>query len=288
MAIEDLKKLNELYNKSSENFGFDFVFEGDNEAYNAIVFIESLRKENFKLSDLGISARILNHWKINGILPVIRSDGWNRFSFLEYIWLKIVISLRDFGFPLQKILKVKEWVFRPISKGKISSYDKDFYQRKYDEYKIIYGFNNLAFALTNMLLFKKPYLLVVMQTGESIFVSTEEFQGLSEPHINIPLLPIIKNFIYKTENIRKIRDLRILRKKEIEILQIIRSDKISEIKIHLKDGDITSYTSTKEIKAFKEARLMDYLLRNSYQKLTIKTENGNIVHCQSEIKKNLK
>lgn len=285
MATDNLNTLKELYDKSSANFGFDFVFEGDNEAYNAIVFIESLRKENFKLSDLGISARILNHWKNNNLLPVIRGEGWNRFSFLEYIWLKIVISLRDFGFPLQNILKVKEWVFRPISKDEIATYDNDYYQRKFDESKIIYGFNNLAFALANMLLFRKPFLLIILQSGESVFVSTEKFQGLPKPYISIPLLPLVKNFIQNPKNIAKIKDLQILNKKEQDVIEIIRSGEISELSIELKENDILSFKAERNVHADLESRFLDVTMNQKFANFSFSIHKGQVRGAKLTIKK---
>ncbi len=84
-----------------------------------------LMEDNFGLSDLNVTARVLKHWKDNGLLPDkepaiskiqdgIRAEHAdsergkrNKFNFFELIYLFIIQDLREFGLSLKKIMKVK-------------------------------------------------------------------------------------------------------------------------------------------------------------------------------------
>lgn len=69
-----------------------------------------LRK--FTAGDTGLSSRVLSHWEKHKLLPDGAKDtkGWRRFSLAEMVWLKIAMRLREFGFPLKKIAKIKRQI----------------------------------------------------------------------------------------------------------------------------------------------------------------------------------
>ena len=179
MDTSTLKGLVEAMKKAAESKGFDYMLDDDNTPFNALIFLHQIRKENFRLGDTGVSARNLNHWKQKGLLPLKRQGGWTNFSFLEYIWLKIIQSLREFGLSLDALEKVKDWVFCPVEDEQAQAFhnDPEFYERKYEQHGVIFGFNNLAFAITAMLFFRKIMILIVDAEGRSAFISNDEYSN---------------------------------------------------------------------------------------------------------------
>ena len=108
-------------------FGIEFdlnsgIFEKQEE-------LQSLYQDRFKLNDLNITARVLNYWKGQGLLPdksdadslspletdtekKIRVD--NRFNFFELIYLYILQDLREIGLSLEKLKNVKDFLFQKL------------------------------------------------------------------------------------------------------------------------------------------------------------------------------
>jgi len=81
-----------------------------------------LLKKEFVISDLGMSARNYQQWKDLRITPPVKKEHkkdtkreWVRLNFVEYVWMKIVISLRDLGYPYADIEKAKCYLFESLN-----------------------------------------------------------------------------------------------------------------------------------------------------------------------------
>lgn len=64
----------------------------------------------YTLKDLAIkSSRVLNHWDKQGLLLTTRDshEEWRKFSFIDVVWINIITELREFGYPIPKIKKIK-------------------------------------------------------------------------------------------------------------------------------------------------------------------------------------
>lgn len=66
----------------------------------------------FVLLDIGITARNMNYWYNEGLLPdKSRIDRTTyRFNFTELVWFSIVRELREYGFAIDKIKEVKYYL----------------------------------------------------------------------------------------------------------------------------------------------------------------------------------
>jgi DNA-binding transcriptional MerR regulator len=109
---------------------------------NSIPKIENLRltlsEPRFLLRDTGISARVLSHWKKMGLLKSTDSEIqlWTRFSFIDYILLKIIQQMRMFGVSIKTIKSISSKLSEPLLEkinqkeankliSKLKSYFKD-------------------------------------------------------------------------------------------------------------------------------------------------------------------
>src|SRR5258705_3976650 len=97
-----------------------------------------------------ITYRQLNSWDSEGLLTIPRENReWRRFSIMDAIWVKIIHELREFGFPIEKIKKVKESLSVLSAKCKVPMPFLEFYS---------------AFAIGN----KMPVMLLVFRDGIAI------------------------------------------------------------------------------------------------------------------------
>ena len=98
-------------------------------------------ERKYTVGDTGLSSRVISHWNKNKILPdgAIDKKGWHKFTLSELVWIKAVMRLRDFGFPLGKITKIKKQVM--ASNRKSGTYPLfDFYVTqawKFDDPQIV-------------------------------------------------------------------------------------------------------------------------------------------------------
>jgi len=71
--------------------------------------IKLLTKKGDTLVNKSISSRMLNHWEELNLIDNNRENGkgWRKFSILDSVWMEIIVELRNFGFPNDKILNVK-------------------------------------------------------------------------------------------------------------------------------------------------------------------------------------
>jgi hypothetical protein len=77
-----------------------------------------LSRKEFLIRDLRISARDYQQLKEQGVTPNNEDRNkdrnkreWVRFNFSEYLWMKMVISLRNLGYPYSYIKKAKNYLF---------------------------------------------------------------------------------------------------------------------------------------------------------------------------------
>jgi hypothetical protein len=80
-----------------------------------------LSQKQFLARDLGLSARTYQQWKELNITPPAeqeKKDGqkreWVKLDFVEYIWMKMVISLRELGYPYADISTARDYLFEKV------------------------------------------------------------------------------------------------------------------------------------------------------------------------------
>ena len=76
-----------------------------------LVFNEIIKKK-YKLSDIGISTRVVSHWRTSNLLfeeeEKSSKNTMARFTLSEIFWLKTIEKLRKFGVSFATILSLKQ------------------------------------------------------------------------------------------------------------------------------------------------------------------------------------
>ena len=78
---------------------------------NAPNYLTEFSERKYKPSELGISARNINNWSDNNLLPLAKKKGWHKFNLTECVWLKIILHLRELNINLDAIRIIKESLF---------------------------------------------------------------------------------------------------------------------------------------------------------------------------------
>ncbi len=271
-----------------------------------------LEKEQFEKmftpKDLGISSRALHNWSENDLLMDKERayDMNHKFSFVELIWLKIILELRGFGFPLKKIKTVKRWLVEKKTFAEILNCKTDqeivnsFCQMSAKKYpdralveeailnpSILKKIKNKKFTVLQFLLygyFRERNNSVIVITNEGL--AAPVFDGVisgalakaldKQSYITIPVYKLILNFIEDEKNFKFIPRTEIFNKTELQILENIRSGDFKTLTIHFKNEKPVMIVAEKPVKIEKEARLSEILLKRGYEKIEVVTQNGKL------------
>ncbi len=107
----DFKTNHSHFFKLPESFEEDFMLFFYSEFEGVISFLKKEYKGGFKNDKYPEATdRVLKHWENLQIISANRGmeKGWRIYSYLDQLWTSIVIYLRRFGYPLDKIKKIKE------------------------------------------------------------------------------------------------------------------------------------------------------------------------------------
>jgi DNA-binding transcriptional MerR regulator len=296
--------------------GNDLLVAMQKDYWGTIQLLLELVLPQFTISEVGITHRWITHWDEQGLLGS-RRDGvaWRRFSFVEYIWLRIIVRLREFQMPISTIRQVKKFLWQAIDPQKFEQFSDEFLQnvRKevfplpsastHEEFekelkkakaqqKTVFRYlNSLFWMIFSMQLYKRPVCLLINEKGAcgSIFLAGGEISEFSmnlildtipkSDFICINLYNILQEF-FSNEKIddSTIQKIAILGEKEKQILALIRRGDFKEITIRLKDNK-EYFVGIKRNKSVDKIsnEVSSIITRNRYQDIRLVTEKGKIV-----------
>lgn len=139
--------------------------------------------------DLPVSYRQINHWNEKGILMEKTQPGkWREFSFMEYVWLLMVVKLREWGIGLQEIKRIRDFMASSIFHFLSSVLEED-YQRFKDQDKKL----NKEFWKIWDLYSKEPEQFALTFAGPEYYHLSFFLEQILEPNTDI-LLKINPNY----------------------------------------------------------------------------------------------
>ena len=104
---------------------------GINSAEMFQLYTQLLQKQ-FLARELGLSARTYQQWKELEITPPVEQDKkegqkreWVKLDFIEYIWMKMVIYLRELGYPYADIKVARDKLFEKLDLDPLKNIPSD-------------------------------------------------------------------------------------------------------------------------------------------------------------------
>lgn len=310
-------KLDKLTGKSFE----DLMSNNPNELFE---LLDGLEVRQFTIADINIDHRSILHWEKEEIIDKIKDtkDGWRKYSFFDYVWLRIVMDMREFGISIPIIRNVKPVLFYPVYKeliGQLSVADiekinsligHDATERieklkRMNEKPDMELHNKMAaltrfvFVIVNVIISRAPTYLLLQKSGniavtflvepdmeEKISQTLQLFEKESTLLINITKI-IDEFFSGEKFNGSTYYKLSPLSRQEKEIIQIIRSGGVRNINITLKDGG-QFYAEILRKKPASDVmeQIQGIIAKSKYSRITLDTENGKVSYI-NEIEKRI-
>lgn len=310
-------KLDHLYGKS-----FDELV-----AHNFYDLLESLANlmiRQFTISDTQIEHRTILHWEKEKLIDNVKEkeSGWRRYSFFDYVWLRVVTELRNFGTPIPIVKKIKTNLFASVGPEMVAELTEDDYKRieaKFSELpeniKNDFKHINAEFIRKNsskqdlLIKFNKTvidivyqrvptYLLIhpdgeseiIMFTGENHEVAVNKFFASVEKNTSllVSLTKIVDEF-FITEKFSGNTYFKLspLSCQEKEIVDIIRAGGVNNINIQLKSGkEFYVEILRKRPAANVIDQIEGIIAKNKYTRITLDTEKGKVAYI-NEIEKRI-
>lgn len=274
----------------------------------------------FTSSDLDVSKlrsiqRNIANWEKDGLLLNNKSDPKKKryYTFLEIFWIYIIIELKQFGFPSKNIKSIKFELYEQYSVGslldflsmqfsrmpQVSEKSKDSENASHEDLmsQLIddAGFSTLSYVVADCMISKKNMYLAVGVDCASLIVNEESLSdpdsfyigAFSDTRIIVPLHKILKKILMNEKLNFIAPKLNLLTEQELKIINEIREGQVRSIEVFFKNGKIDRYEKKQLIELDSQARLTELISKAAYQRITIETEDSNIVVVNQVVKEKL-
>jgi DNA-binding transcriptional MerR regulator len=275
------------------------------------------------ISITGVSARTFAHWKKEGLidLPGASTRSWTRLNLFQFLWLKIIQVMREFGAPFESIRETKSFLFahhiekivteledyRKFLKTE-SNYSEERIENEIEmikeSAKMLKGIPEDRQILSTIigslvgrtLLLNDQSVLALARSGAKFrpfmftYQTIDEFREialkeLSAPHLQIPLQALIESFFNEPANDRLAESFGLLNNNEKRVLEAFRKNDFKELIIKMSDG-----SQTLTIEKIRDGDLRDEKAReirkilglNQYDEVTLKLRNDKNIYFKNK------
>lgn len=264
------------------NNGFKSAFTSDK-----IDFLLNLNTPQIPLRESGITPRVYNHWKNSDLLINTENETGKRkreiLSFIEFLWLKCVEEMRDFGVHYEIIKPVKKILFKDVDPTFLQ--EALYEAKKGSDSKLLRErYNNNILAINNSSIsekeketllnlinsdtaFEEMYKVIKFNLFELLFLSSidnkQEFGFLIKKNKIIPYLDELLEFDSK-------------RKLDFYDSHVY----ISITKIYydfLSEENKQKYTTSCLLLNENENALLSFMKKEEFQEIKIKRVKGSTI-----------
>ncbi|NOQ75604.1 MAG: hypothetical protein GQ574_26590 [Crocinitomix sp.] len=282
---------------------------------------EVMFDESFQLSDIGLSAKTAFDWSNAGIYLRERKSKYRRkYNGIEYVWLRLVKELREFGLPIHAILRLKNYLLSEMNlmehytslfeseemedvnwrmfikdiKETFKTPENFIAAVENDRKKVNLSNTKLSVLLFSTILSQANVHLAIAKDGNCIVFDESPMEDLftssmimNQPYISIPLNHIVTEFMGREDLYAlNLNESGIdLTDEEAKIIDLIRDGGINSLSVKFVDGEV-NLIETEETIDIKDTkgRLVDLIQRGSYQEISYKTVKGKIVSVKRKTK----
>ncbi len=283
-----------------------------------------LYEPKMNLSLTGVPARVYFYWKKSGLIESFGKDeskkGWIKINLIEYLWIKIIVILREYGVPFEKIKETKELLYSSYIDIIVNFKDEDiqhFRENNISEEKITEAidlidlikaeivsspdeyeiYHTLIGSLVMELLLKNDRGYITLSKGEDEYdvgyfsiKTMAEFEKFVEPYFEkpclfIPIRGIIEEFLDDAKTEKIAMSINLLDFKEMKIIEAIRKRDFKEITIKLennKEKIIIEIEKDGNILDQKAKEVKRILGLNEYSEVTIKFRNDKNLYFKNK------
>jgi hypothetical protein len=303
-----------------ESFNIDYMRLMLSE--NPVILFENLIKmadRKLKVTEMGIGfdRKLLYSWKQHGLLPFSHDDkSWNRFSFIETCWLKILLEYRSIGVGIEKLKILKEFFFKPnfieefIEKAnalidepssEVELKKKLGITKKVEiSDEILTAYNSIQLSLFSLYL----YSIIMTRANHSLVITADGKIEVIDLNLlisdSLTEMPKIHSFLSDNTiacvNIRKvILELsgthEYFSKTEVGAMvsensvnalrNLFLDNKVKEVTIRISENGVATATIKKDMDlAEMQKEIYDLRRKGNFKDVVIKTRDGNIQYFE--------
>lgn len=277
------------------------------------------------LSTTGVSARTFMHWKELGLVDSPTSKevkkSWVRINLVEYVWLKIIQVMRDFGVPLKVIRQTKEMMFSNaldvivgdrtgyfnfletesnMTSDKVSNIKELVAsisaetENSPDELDINVSF--IGSLVTNLLLMNDATSIIITKDNEKYDVNCFSHKTMLDfqnfvyplfelPNFQIPIKKLVEDFFDDPKSEKFVGAYELLSLKEKKVIEAIRKKDFKSITIKQEgkgESIIIDVEKDGDIMDQKAKEIRRILGLNEYSEVTIKYRNDKHLYFKNK------
>ncbi|MCB9190304.1 MAG: hypothetical protein H6602_01375 [Flavobacteriales bacterium] len=287
-----------------------------------------LEEKPYRAVDTGIHPKVMADWNRHELLLVKpEPNKMHRFSITEFVWVKLIEKMRQYGFPLKVIKAFKEDMDSSIVEQVSSEFTTSFFFENLkgmpgmDDHEKLkrylaqadpnemarqflpqYGLdgNVLELLVVFCLFLKTPFSFFIDHEGkgtyfsplmlkEGLYSQDDISELFTQSFVSISLSEVLSEVFLLSDIDILHGQLMVLSDMEANVLEALREDDLSSVMIRYdKDNQMDLMEIKKLQKTEREARLMDLMLKGGYQDITVKTQHGKVVYCETTRKVKLK
>lgn len=279
---------------------------------------KSLKEPRFTISDLNVNPRDATYWDKKDILPKLKTKSTTRrkYTLKQAIWIKIIQQLREFDISLKKIKEIKECIlgkeynmsemlknkeiratveelFIKSGKSKEELNDflndkeiqKDLENQEIDQFELIILYTIIFRSDISYLVFQDGTCMIYSFDKHKYFVNEIEDFGIvmKQPHVTISISKAYSQLISEWSEKSWFEDISIVTKGEQKIIDLLRDDKTSELKIYKNDKKLDRVIQVNKVNKIAIEDFSNYIVKNGYQTVKLSTRQGKVVSFRNEL-----
>lgn len=288
----------------------------------AIELQGSLLAKNLRFKDLkDIDSKTFHYWKMNGLLGMVDKGKWAQVSFVEYTWIKVLQTMRQFNCSLKLMQNIYQNQFT-------KAYEENLYKKTLED-KLAYYYNirkirplepdEAELLLLHEDTLNNPLIMMALRTEISYFYQlmltcinkgietgfviyadqtfdvldgTNKEINFNKPYLLIPLSPLIATIFNEGDKAEFIQNTGVLNEQELWIIKELRNQNIEKLTIFFnsenKKISKVEFDSTKLLDENTSKDIMRQLGMQNYSSIKLSTRNGTTLTYNKTEKKYFK
>ncbi len=237
------------------------VLNDPNDMQKMLQFNTQMRERNLTLKDLGVTTRVLAHWREKQIL--ISDSNTHRYSFGEYVWVQILSICRSFGLSIDVLKNIKVELMQSLPIGNSMESDMEHMIKlirqagavDVTDEEIKLHLNSEAFKqqlkAMNFSIYESLMFRSITYRGEvGIFIDESgdvkpwlstlnlPFDPFIKSHVYISISDILNKFISNPSNDPHLKTYPLVNDKELQIIRLLRSKDVMSVEVTPLKGDV--------------------------------------------------
>ena len=264
------------------------------------LMLNEVKQKKYKLSDIGISTRVVSHWRKSNLLfkeeEKSSKNTTARFNLSELFWLKVIEKLSKVGVSISSIYNLKQIINKENSFKYVENNIEELKEllkshfpneEKIEEYLEVLETKGMSSIIeTDCTTFDMLILIAILFRCHTGLLITEEGDVILWSESFIEHYPILNEKIHNTHLYisfnkilaefglnQKIKSQYIYTEQEKEIINQIREDKVSSVKVILKKNKPKSTQVEYEIDG--KLGMTDLYLKHNRDGVKFSPSNGN-------------